>query len=180
MKTNSGNNTFLQHTNGIKNSLATQYSDFSTSHQFVNLNTKNLPGIPTIISGKIFTKNKQIVPNAKIEIWHADDAGAYHNDGNFYFPSQTTLTGCIITDASGAYKIKTIRPGVYGYRARHFHYKISAKGHHSLETQIYFKDDPRILIDEIAIVAENCRVIDFNYNNMGYLEGIVDVFLPKT
>ncbi|SEK84743.1 Dioxygenase [Aquimarina amphilecti] len=189
MKNGSRHNNLLQHSNGIENNLLTPYYsanqtknqslNYSKPLKFVNLNAKNLPGIPTIISGRIYTKDKQIVPNAKIEIWHADDVGAYNNEGNFYFPSQTTLSGCIFTDASGTYKIKTIRPGIYGYRARHFHYKISAKGHHSLETQIYFKDDPRILIDEIALVAENCRIIDFRYSNMGNLEGIVDVFLPK-
>ncbi|WP_405209091.1 hypothetical protein [Aquimarina sp. LLG6339-5] len=153
------------------------YSEYS---KVIDLNPNSLPGIPLVISGRIYSKNKEAVSNAKIEIWHNTDASAYQNEGNFYFPSQKTLSGFLQTNKNGFYSLKTIRPGVYGYRARHFHYKISAKGHHSLETQIYFKDDPRILIDEIAIVAENCRVIDFKYNHMGYLEGIVDVFLPKT
>ncbi len=147
--------------------------------EIVNLNTKNLPGIPTLITGKIYNKNNQPVSNAHIEIWHADDAGAYHEDGNFYFPSQSTLSGYYITDASGEYKVKTIRPGVYGYRARHFHYKISAKGYMTLETQIYFKDDPRIQIDEIALIAEESRHINFKYHPEGFLEGTVDIFLPK-
>jgi len=189
MENDLSNNTFLQQSNGIKNSLVIPYylgnqinkqaSNYYNIPQAINLNTKNLPGIPTIISGTIYTKDKEPVPNAKIEIWHADDAGAYHNEGNLYFPSQTTLSGCITTNESGVYKIKTIRPGVYGYRARHFHYRISAKGHRTLETQIYFKDDPRVLIDEVAMVAENCRIIDFKFNNIGYLEANVPVFLPK-
>ena len=189
MKNGSRHNTLLQHSNGAKNNLLipycsgnqirNQFPDYCKSPRFTNLNTKNLPGIPTIISGKIYTKDKQIVPNAKIEIWHTSNVGTYHNEDDFHFSSQTTLSGCIFTNAYGEYKIKTIRPDTYGCRARHFHYKISAKEHHSLETQIYFKDDPRILIDETALVAENCRIIDFRYNNMKYLEGIVDVFLPK-
>jgi len=149
------------------------------STPIVNLNTRNLPGVSTVISGKIYTKENKIVPNAKVEIWHADDVGAYHTGNNLCFPSQTTLSGFTITNASGGYKIRTIRPGVYGYRARHFHYKISAKGYTTLETQIYFKDDPRRMIDEVALIAEDCRIIDFKYNNIGYLEASVDIFLPK-
>ncbi|MDH7446198.1 dioxygenase family protein [Aquimarina sp. 2201CG14-23] len=163
----------------VGNKIQKKVSNYTESIQIVNLNTRNLPGIPTVVSGKVYTKDKQPVSNAKIEIWHADDAGAYHTDRNFYFPRQTTLSGCILTNAAGEYKIRTIRPGIYGYRARHFHYKISAEGHTTLETQIYFKNDPRILIDEIAIVAEDSRVIDFKYSNTGYLEGIVNIFLPE-
>ncbi|WP_109302170.1 hypothetical protein [Aquimarina sp. AU474] len=151
----------------------------SNSPEVVNLNTKNLPGIPTMISGKIYNKNNQPISGAHIEIWHADDAGAYHTDGNFYFPSQSTLSGYSITNTQGEYKVKTIRPGVYGYRARHFHYRISAKGYTTLETQIYFKDDPRIQIDEIALIAEESRHIQFRYHSTGYLEGIANIFLPK-
>ncbi len=151
----------------------------SNALEIVNLNTKNLPGIPTMISGKIYNKNNQPVYGAHIEIWHADDAGAYHTDGNFYFPTQSTLSGHSITNALGEYKVKTIRPGVYGYRARHFHYRISAKGYTTLETQIYFKDDPRIQIDEIALIAEESRHIHFRYHALGYLEGVANIFLPK-
>ncbi|MDY8135185.1 hypothetical protein [Aquimarina sp. 2201CG5-10] len=146
--------------------------------QVVNLNTRNLPGIPTIISGKIYTQEKKPVINAKIEIWHADDIGAYHTNGNLCFPVQTTLSGYVLTDHAGNYKIKTIRPGIYGYRARHFYYRISAKGHMTLETTIYFKNDPRIKIDETASIAEDFRHIDFKNNN-GCLEGIANIYLPK-
>lgn len=186
MENSSRNYISFQKTNGVKNTPTTsdytiqeQILSCSGSPQIVNLNTKNLPGIPTIISGKIYSKSEQPVPDAKIEVWHADDIGAYHTDGNFYFPSQITLSGLIITNASGEYKLKTIRPGVYGYRARHFHYKISAKGYTTLETQIYFKDDPRIQIDEIALIAEDSRIIDFKYNHIGYLEAVADIFLPE-
>ncbi len=171
----------LQQHNGIKTNMVIQKQAFTNlkSPEIVNLNANNLPGISTLISGKVYTKNKQPVPNAKIEVWHADDVGAYHNDGNFYFPSQTTLSGIIITNKNGQYRLRTIRPGVYGYRARHFHYKISAQGYATLETQIYFKDDPRIQIDEIALIAEDCRIVNFKQSNTGYLEATVDVFLPK-
>ncbi|MBW1298966.1 hypothetical protein [Aquimarina litoralis] len=145
----------------------------------VDLNPNNLPGIPLVISGSIYSKNKEVVPNAKIEIWHSTDASVYQNEGNFYFPSQKSLSGSLRTNKNGVYSVKTIRPGVHGYRARHLHYKISAKGYRTLETQIYFKDDPRILIDETAMVAEHCRIINFSYNQLGVLQGTVDIFLPK-
>jgi len=171
--TNTSNNSLVI-PHYIKKKIKNKQQEYINRSQIVNLNTKNLPGVPTLISGKIYTKDNQPVPNAKIEIWHADDVGAYHNENHLCFPSQTTLSGFVITDSYGAYSIHTIRPGIYGYRARHFHYRISAKGHTTLETQIYFKDDPRILIDEVAIIAEDCRIVDFNYSNTAYLEGTVN------
>ncbi|GAA0713455.1 hypothetical protein GCM10009430_05240 [Aquimarina litoralis] len=163
----------------LNNNYKNQLSNYSEYSKVIDLNPTSLPGIPLVISGRIYSKNKEAVPNAKIEIWHSTDTNAFQNENNFHFASPRTLSGCLRTNKNGVYSVKTIRPGVHGYRARHFHYKISAKGYRTLQTQIYFKDDPRILIDETAMIAEDCRIIDFSYNQIGIMEGTVDIFLPK-
>jgi catechol 1,2-dioxygenase len=45
--------------------------------------------------------------------------------------------------AGGAYGVETVMPGHYDDRpAQHIHYMITAPGHKTLVTQIYFETDP--------------------------------------
>lgn len=149
------------------------------SSQVVNLNTQNLPGTPLFISGYVYqgTSTNTPIPNAKIDIWHADDAGAYHPNGSGnvkdYPISSITLRGFVLTDAKGFYSFNTIVPGYYGSRALHIHYRISYKNHRPFVTQNYFKGDPRIPHDGLASLASSCRIIslstDVHYKKTGQL-----------
>ncbi|WP_459210119.1 dioxygenase family protein [Aquimarina rhabdastrellae] len=154
--------------------------------EIVNLNPRNLKGSKIIVSGKIYSglDKKEPVRNAKVEVWHADDFGTYHieehnKDISYYSTNKPILRGFILTDENGEYAFSSIRPGLFGDRARHFHYRISAPGYRTLETQIYFKNDPRILIDDIAMVADPCRVVDFKKEQNSSYRGIVNIYLPK-
>ncbi len=156
------------------------------STEIVNLNPRNLQGSKIIVSGKIYSglNKKEPVRNAKVEVWHADDFGTYHmeqhnKDISYYSTNKPILRGFILTNDKGEYAFSSIRPGLYGDRARHFHYRISAEGYRTLETQIYFKNDPRILIDDTALVADPCRIIDFRRQQNNTLKGIVNIYLPQ-
>jgi len=52
------------------------------------------------------------------------------------------LRGHQFTDASGAYRLETIVPGVYPGRTRHIHVKVQAPNQPVLTTQLYFPDEP--------------------------------------
>ena len=84
------------------------------------------------------------IEGAVLDIWQADDDGAYDNVG-------FTLRGKVRTDAEGRYEVDTIVPGNYlngaQYRPAHIHVKVSAEGHALLTTQLYFPDDPYNDID---------------------------------
>ncbi|MEL6594189.1 MAG: hypothetical protein AAFQ68_29065, partial [Bacteroidota bacterium] len=75
--------------------------------QVVNLNTQNLPGTPMMVAGKVYGGEGTATPlaNVRIDIWHADDQGAYHPEGSGdvsdYDPGEVTLRGFVLTEADG-------------------------------------------------------------------------------
>ncbi len=149
------------------------------SPNVVNINTQNLPGTPMMMEGVVYGGEGQSNPlqNAKIEIWHADDNGAYHPEGSGdisdYPPEEVTLRGFVLADGEGKYAFASIRPGLYGSRARHIHFKITAEGYRTLVTQSYFLGDERIEHDTLARTAESCRIVDYQSDTDGIF-GVMD------
>lgn len=93
------------------------------------------PGIPLIVSGKIIGVRGEALPEARVDVWHADYLGHYDIAG-YRFRGRLPLT------SSGDYKYVTVMPGHYPDRVcQHIHYMISAPGHKTLVTQLYFATD---------------------------------------
>lgn len=94
------------------------------------------PGMPLSVSGEILDTRGEKLSNATIEIWQADHLGHYDLDGYRY---RATLS----PDSSSGYKFETMMPGHYPDRVcQHIHYVVSAPGHKTLVTQLYFATDP--------------------------------------
>jgi len=93
-------------------------------------------GFPLTVSGKVIDTRGELVPEARVEIWHADHYGKYDLQGYRY---RTKLA----PSSTGGYSVETVMPGHYADRpAQHVHYLISAPGHKRLITQLYFATDP--------------------------------------
>ena len=93
------------------------------------------PGMPLAISGRVLTINGEPVPGATIEVWQANHGGLYDLEGYRY-------RAAITPPPTGAYTFESIMPGHYPARvARHVHYFVTAPGHKSLTTQLYFATD---------------------------------------
>jgi protocatechuate 3,4-dioxygenase beta subunit len=88
-----------------------------------------------LVSGRVLSPQCQPVANALVDLWHADEEGAYDNRGYRYRGHQ-------FTDREGSYRFETIVPALYPGRARHYHVKVQAKGGRVLTTQLYFPGDP--------------------------------------
>jgi protocatechuate 3,4-dioxygenase beta subunit len=73
----------------------------------------------------------QPIARALIDVWHADDRGAYDTGG-------FRLRGHQFTDDQGRYRLETIVPGIYVGRTRHYHVKVQAPNRPVLTTQLYF------------------------------------------
>ena len=102
-------------------------------------------GTRLIISGQVYNLEcSEIIPNAEIDIWHANDSGSYDNYG-------FNLRGKTYSNAQGFYIFETIKPGLYlngsTYRPSHIHFKITPPGFNTLITQLYFEGDPYIPTD---------------------------------
>jgi protocatechuate 3,4-dioxygenase beta subunit len=106
-----------------------------------DLREAGIAGRPVELSGVVLTRACRPVANALVDLWHADDAGAYDNKG-FH------LRGHVFTDAAGRYSFRTILPGLYPGRTRHYHVKVQAPNRPLLTTQLYFPDEAQNRVDE--------------------------------
>src|SRR5215470_9526566 len=87
------------------------------------------------LRGQVLTRSCRPVPQALIDLWHADDRGEYDTGGFRY-------RGHLFTDAEGRYRFRTILPALYPGRTRHYHIKLQAPEQPVLTTQLYFPDEP--------------------------------------
>jgi protocatechuate 3,4-dioxygenase beta subunit len=122
---------------------------------------------PLIIKGKVFSHCAVALAKADVEIWNADENGAYDTSELYLF------RGKYATLADGLYRFKTIIPGRYlngsVYRPSHIHLRITAPGHQELVSQIYFKEDPFISTDPWASATkarERILTIEKNEDNV--------------
>jgi protocatechuate 3,4-dioxygenase beta subunit len=83
------------------------------------------------LEGRVLTRSCRPVGGALLDLWHADENGDYDNSGFRY-------RGHIFSDASGLYRFRTILPGLYPGRTRHYHLKVQAQRSPILTTQLYF------------------------------------------
>ena len=112
----------------------------------------------------IFENNFGPVPKTLVEIWQANASGRYRHKKDVYLGAlDPNFGGCgrTLTDDTGYYVFRTIKPGPYPWRNRvndwrpaHIHYAISGDGWvQRLITQMYFEGDPLIRSCPILGVA---------------------------
>ncbi|MFE0800456.1 carbohydrate-binding protein [Streptomyces sp. NPDC058812] len=107
-----------------------------------NLVTPGTAGTRLTVSGYVFGRNCAPLPGVLLDFWQADNAGAYDMAGY-------TFRGHQFTDATGAFSLRTIVPGLYPGRTRHIHVKAQAPGEPVLTTQLYFPGEPRNSTDAL-------------------------------
>ena len=137
-------------------------------------------GTRMIISGRVLNLDcNQFIPNTIVDVWHANDAGQYDNQGFL-------LRGFTKTNEQGFYLFETIKPGKYlngnAFRPSHIHYKITPPNFDTLTTQLYFEGDESIPSDAAASITSATynatdRIISLSENNEGFLEGTFDIVI---
>lgn len=142
------------------------------------LATTEEEGARIIISGRVYDLScAGYIPNTEIDIWHANSAGQYDNDG-------FNLRGKTTTNEQGFYVFETIMPGKYlngsQFRPAHIHFRITPPNFPTLITQLYFEGDTDIAADRAASVTEGefdatHRIIPLQENSEGKLEGTWDI-----
>jgi protocatechuate 3,4-dioxygenase, beta subunit len=102
-------------------------------------------GEVTYLTGRILDSKGDPVRSALVEIWQVDNNGAYihtkdpqaeKHDKNFQG------FGRFLTDSTGQYYFRTIKPVLYTGRTRHIHFKIKRGSKELLTTQCYVKGEP--------------------------------------
>ena len=116
---------------------------FSTgSPERASLREPGIAGTPLVVEGAVVTTACAPIADARIDVWQADDAGEYDNEGH-------RLRGHLFTDPEGGFRLETIVPGLYTGRTRHIHAKVQPPGRDTLTTQLYFPDEPHNADDGI-------------------------------
>ena len=111
---------------------------------------KDFSGAKFVVAGLVLSPQCRPVANALLDFWHADESGAYDNQGYRYRGHQ-------FTDAQGSYRLETIVPALYPGRARHIHVKVQAPGRRILTTQLYFAGDSGNARDRLYTPALEMR-----------------------
>ena len=93
------------------------------------------PGERMTLSGTVVDTACRPVAGTLLDFWHCDGHGVYDNEGY-------KLRGHQRTDGNGAFRLTTVKPGLYPGRTRHFHVKVRPPGGEVLTTQLYFPGEP--------------------------------------
>jgi protocatechuate 3,4-dioxygenase beta subunit len=115
-----------------------------------------------IVCGRVLDENGRPVCDALVEVWQANAAGRYRHAVDIHdAPLDPNFTGCgrALTDESGRYSFKTIRPGAYpwrnhynAWRPAHIHFSLFGLGlMQRLVTQMYFPGDPLLEYDPMYL-----------------------------
>ena len=113
-----------------------------------------------IVYGRVLESDGRPVPHTLVEVWQANSAGRYWHDADRHpAPLDPNFTGVgrCLTDASGAFRFVTIRPGPYpfrnygdAWRPAHIHFSLFGRAFtQRLITQMYFPGDPLLRQDPI-------------------------------
>jgi protocatechuate 3,4-dioxygenase beta subunit len=131
-----------------------------------------------IVTGRVLDASGAPLPDTLIEVWQANASGRYvhKRDGwpGALDPNFLGIGRCI-TDADGAYRFLTVRPGAYpwknhpnAWRPAHIHFSLFGPAWASrLITQMYFADDPLFFQDPIfrSAPAEAGRRLVASYDH---------------
>jgi hydroxyquinol 1,2-dioxygenase len=129
-------------------------------------------GDPMLVKGSILTTDGTPIPNAKIDVWQANDDGFYDVQQKGHQPD-FNLRGIFRTDNEGRYWFNAVRPkfypipddgpvgkmlsqmGRHPFRPAHLHFIIEAEGFETLTTHIFDPDDPYLHTDAVFGVKES-------------------------
>jgi protocatechuate 3,4-dioxygenase beta subunit len=140
------------------------------SPQRADLREQGAAGRSVELSGLVLTRRCRPLAGAVLDLWHADDKGAYDTGGFRY-------RGHLVTGADGTYRFRTIMPAVYTGRTRHYHFKVQAPGSRLLTTQLYFPNEPGNRRDHLFRRELVMRVADAGAESAGHLAARFDFVL---
>lgn len=127
-------------------------------------NGRQALGERIIVAGTVHDEDGRPVPHTMLEIWQANAAGRYNHERDQHdapLDPDFKGTGRVFTDANGAYRFISIKPGAYpwgnhhnAWRPNHIHFSLFGPGYATrLITQMYFPGDPLLELDPIFLAT---------------------------
>jgi len=103
-------------------------------------------GTVTNFGGRLLNADGKAISGGEIQLWQADNNGCYlHSKGVQKGKERDPHFqgfGKITTNEKGEYRFRTILPGLYTGRTRHYHIAVVKDGKHMLTTQLYIAGEP--------------------------------------
>lgn len=105
------------------------------------INDNITPSVGTIswVYGRVLDQTGSPIRGALVEIWQADNNGAYIHSASPIANRDANFQGYgkFLTASDGAYLFRTVVPGIYPGRTRHIHVAVTAPGRSRFTTQLY-------------------------------------------
>jgi protocatechuate 3,4-dioxygenase beta subunit len=111
------------------------------------------------------------VPDAVVEIWHADAGGVY--SGFETAKEARFLRGSQVTDADGIVQFVTVYPGWYRGRTVHIHFKVRLSNSTLLTSQLFFEEKVNAQVFQKAPYTNHTGRDRFNDNDSIFDERLV-------
>jgi len=148
-------------------------------------------GEVTHLSGRVLGTDGKPMKGVTVEIWQADQHGAYIHSKSINGSKRDSLFqgfGKFETDKNGAYKFRTIKPVPYLFRAPHVHYKIKKGDRELLTTQCIVADYPQLDRDIVLRTVKDPKLRELvlvkfvpkRGSRTGELQAIFDIVLGLT
>jgi len=102
-------------------------------------------GEMTHLSGRVFDAAGRLAGGVRVEIWQCDANGRYRHPGDRgATPRDANFQGfgATVTDASGNYAFRTIKPVPYPGRTPHIHFRLIGTNLPEFVTQMYIAGHP--------------------------------------
>jgi len=157
-----------------------------TDNDLLVINSAITPAVGRIayLSGRVLDGNGSPIRDAHLEIWHADNTGAYiHPQSMGYAGRDRNFQGFgrFLTGSTGEYLFRTIMPGLYTGRTRHIHMKVKVAGRQDLTTQVYFEGEPQNSSDGVLQGIRDAQqrsavIVPFNAVEGSAVNAVAGVF----
>lgn len=93
-------------------------------------------GVPLTFAGTISGIRCGRIAGARVDVWHADPAGAFN-------PKTMAFRGYQLTDSLGAFQFRTVMPGASPTRPAYLGLNVKVAGKTDFWTVLFFPDDSR-------------------------------------
>jgi protocatechuate 3,4-dioxygenase beta subunit len=126
-------------------------------------------GSRLVVEGCVLERHGRPIAHACLDFWHADGHGKYDNEGY-------NLRGHQYTDKNGRYRLETVRPLEYMFRAAHIHVKVRATENSPvLTTQLFFPEEKKNATDPIFEPLTVMDVTDTKDGQKAAFDFVVDM-----
>jgi hydroxyquinol 1,2-dioxygenase len=151
------------------------------------------PGEPCFMQGRVLSVTGEPIPDARIEVWQADEAGFY--DVQYDDLSEPRGRGHLYTDEEGRYWFWSVKPEAYPIpddgpvgelldaanrspmRPAHVHFMVKAPGYETLITHVFAEGD-RHLDSDAVFGVKSSLITSFERHEPGTAPDGTDMDTP--